>query len=74
MSVRKVFRVLPNGKYWQVKYESKTLSNHYTKDVAIDKGRAYALANKPSQLVVHRANGTIETEWTYGDDPYPPRG
>ncbi|MGY4893199.1 MAG: DUF2188 domain-containing protein [Candidatus Saccharimonadota bacterium] len=74
MSARKVFRVVPNGTNWQVKYEGKVLTNHYTKDAAIDKGRAYALANKPSQLVIHRADGTIETEWTYGDDPYPPRG
>jgi hypothetical protein len=74
MAARKVFRVVPNGDYWQVKYNGEALSTHYTKEMAISKGRDRALANKPSQLVVHRRDGTIETEWTYGNDPYPPAG
>ena len=28
----------------------------------------------PSQVVVRKQDGTIQTEYTYGDDPYPPRG
>jgi len=71
---RKVFHVVPNGDYWAVKHDSKILTNHHTKENAIEKGRAYALANQPSQLVVHRADGTIEYEYTYGNDPFPPRG
>ncbi|MDQ4143794.1 MAG: DUF2188 domain-containing protein [Actinomycetota bacterium] len=38
------------------------------------RGQSAAKANQPSQLVVHRANGTIEYQYTYGDDPYPPSG
>lgn len=71
---RQVFRVVPYGSNWQVKHNGNVLTNHYTKDAAIDKGRAYALANQPSQLVLHKADGTIQQEWTYGDDPYPPKG
>lgn len=71
---RKIFRVVPHGTNWQVKHNGEVLTNHTNKDDAIAKGRAYALANKPSQLVVHKADGTIEYEWTYDDDPYPPRG
>jgi hypothetical protein len=44
------------------------------KQDAIDSGRRVAIANQPSQLVVHRADGTIEVEWTYDNDPYPPKG
>ena len=74
MTARKVFRVVPDGNYWRVRHGGTTLATSYTKDDAITKGRSYAIANQPSQLVIHRANGTIETEWTYGDDPYPPVG
>jgi hypothetical protein len=26
------------------------------------------------QVKIHKKDGTIESERTYGDDPYPPRG
>jgi hypothetical protein len=39
------------------------------KQPATDTGRKLALYNQPSQLVVHRADGTIEFEWTYRNDP-----
>lgn len=71
---RMVFHVVPNGSNWQVKHAGKVLTNHFLKSAAIEKGRDYALANKPSQLVIHLANGQIETEYTYGDDPNPPKG
>lgn len=71
---RKVFHVVPNGTAWQVKHNGKVLTRHSLKSDAIAKGRGYALANQPSQLVIHLANGQIETEYTYGDDSYPPKG
>ena len=48
--------------------------DHYdTKKEAIVHGREVA---KPQggQLIVHRRDGTIEVEYTYGPDPNPPRG
>jgi hypothetical protein len=71
---RTVFHVVPNGTNWQVKSGGRVLSDHVAKQRAVDSGREYALASKPSQLVVHRADGTIEEEFTYGGDPYPPAG
>jgi hypothetical protein len=71
---RRVYRVVPNGTQWQVKHEGRVLSNHYTKQAAVDEGRRVAKANAPSQLVIHKADGTIETEYTYEYDPYPPPG
>ena len=69
-----VFHVVPNGSAWQVKHNGKVLSDHFLKQPAIDNGVAYAKANMPSQLLIHRADGTIEDERTYGQDPFPPRG
>ena len=71
---RKIYRVVPNNGNWQVKKDGIVLSNHVLKSDAITKGRLLAVANQPSQLVIHRADGTIETEFTYGNDPYPPAG
>jgi hypothetical protein len=74
MATRKVYHVVPAGTLWQVKHNGEVLSSHYTKQTAIDAGRTAAKANMPSQLVIHKSDGTIETEYTYGDDPYPPQG
>jgi hypothetical protein len=74
VSARNVYHVVPHGTYWQVKHNGQVISTHFTKQVAVESGRRVAHANMPSQLVLHNADGTIETEWTYGNDPYPPRG
>jgi hypothetical protein len=71
---RKVYHVVPASGAWQVKHQGAILSNHATKDAAVEAGRKVAKANQPSQLVIHKTDGTIETEYTYGEDPYPPRG
>jgi hypothetical protein len=68
------YRVLPNGNVWQLRREQAPLSNHARKEDAVFQGRRVAKADQPSQLTVHKADGTIETEYTYGDDPYPPKG
>lgn len=73
MAQRKIYRVVPAASKWQVKHEGIVLSTHQVKQDAIDSGRRVAKANAPSQLFVHRADGTIEFEWTYGNDPYPPK-
>lgn len=71
---RKQFHVVPSGTNWQVKYSGDVLSTHKLKSDAVSAGQNVAKANQPSQLVVHKADGTIEYEYTYGDDPYPPQG
>lgn len=61
---------------WQVKKTGNdhASSVHDLKEEAIAAGRTLAKANQPSQLVIHKMDGTIETEYTYGGDPYPPPG
>jgi len=70
----KRYNVVPSGSQWQVTHAGSALSTHATKDPAVNAGVVVAYANQPSQLVIYRANGTIEDERTYGNDPYPPRG
>ena len=55
-------------------HEGAVLYSHDNKDPVVTQGQAAGRPNKPSQLVVHRADGTIEYEYTYGNDPHPPPG
>jgi len=68
------FFVSPDGNMWKVTREGGTvLSRHRTQGAAIDAGRKVARREK-GQLIVQRPDGTFRTEWTYGEDPFPPRG
>lgn len=71
---RKQYWVVPASGTWDVKHAGRVLSHHYLKSAAVEAGRKEALGNQPSQLLVMKANGQIEYEHTYGQDPNPPRG
>lgn len=71
---RKIYFVSPSSGSWVVTHQDRTLSTHRLKDAAVTEGRRVAKANAPSQLRVMRADGTIEFENTYENDPYPPVG
>ncbi|MCX4973187.1 DUF2188 domain-containing protein [Streptomyces sp. NBC_00620] len=68
------YRVVPSGSTWQLRREQERLSDYNYKYEAVEAGQRIARANPPSQLIIHNADGTIEKEYTYGDDPYPPKG
>lgn len=74
MTTRKRYNVVPRNGNWAVTHNSQTLSTHVLKTAAVDAGVKVAKANVPSQLFIYRADGTIEDERTYGNDPYPPPG
>lgn len=71
---RSVYHVVPDDWDWRVTKGGVTLSRHANKDDAVVAATREAKANEPSQLVIHKRDGTIEKEYTYGDDPYPPPG
>lgn len=76
MTTRTVYEVAPRGVEWTVKKHGDQRPSHVeaTKAAAVAKGRELGRNNPPSQLLIKRADGTIEEESTYGDDPFPPRG
>ena len=76
MPKRNVYHVTRAENHWQVKKEkaeraSKTFD---TKAEAVDYGRELAKDQAPGQLKIHNKDGKIQTEHTYGQDPYPPKG
>jgi len=77
MSNRKVYHVTPGPKGgWQVKAEkaSRASSIEDTKDKAVEKAKELAKSSSEGQVVIHKKDGTIQTEHTYGSDPFPPKG
>ena len=43
-------------------------SHHGTKKEALTAGRELAHSKVPSQLVVHKSDGTIQESWTYDSE------
>lgn len=66
---RKVYHLTPAEEGWAIKLEGveTPVSTHATKDEALAKARSLAQKAEPSQLVVHRVDGTIQTAYTYED-------
>lgn len=72
MGKRNVYHVVSNKKNgWDVKKEgAKRVSKHTdTKKDAVDWSRHKAKSEKPSQIKIHKQDGVIQAEHTYGQDP-----
>jgi len=77
MSKRKTYHVTPNADGgWKVKEEkaSRASGSHDTKAEAVDRAKELAKNQELGQVVIHKKDMTIQTEHTYGKDPYPPKG
>ncbi len=76
MAKRVTYTVAPDGDRWKVKKRggSRATGTFDRKEDAVSRGRELAKAQERGQLVIKKQNGRIQTEYTYGDDPFPPRG
>lgn len=68
------YDVVYKSAVWSLTHAGGTVSSHVLKTDAVTAGVRVAQAHQPSQLLIHRMDGTIEDERTYGNDPFPPRG
>lgn len=69
---RTVYHVLPNGENgWKAVNvgNKKTIVQGDTKAEVVKEIKDKARQEEPSQVLVHKADGTFEYESTYGDDP-----
>ena len=68
--VRKVYQVTPKDDAWLVTLDGKKkpLAQYETKSPALEAARELAKANEPSQLIIHRADGSVQTSHTYDPD------
>lgn len=60
---------------WKLKQDNALRSSGVfgTQREAIDRGRQIA-RNQHEELTVHATDGKIRAKWSYGNDPYPPKG
>lgn len=68
---RETYHLLPGEAGWSLEREGgkRSLGRFETKAEAIEAGKKRAKSAPLGQLVIHKKDGTIQTEWTYGKDP-----
>jgi hypothetical protein len=58
---------------WHLESGGRNLGFFDTKQQAVERGKKLGedlgARSQDAQLIVHRQDGSIETEWTYGHDP-----
>lgn len=71
---KKAIHVIPSGRNWKVKTAGaeRAAKITSTQAEAVQVGRRMA-ANRGTELIVHRTDGTIRSKDSYGNDPFPPR-
>lgn len=71
MSNREKLHVVYEDKQWKVRKEKarRASSAHPTKKEAIKRGRELAKESGLGQLIIHKKDGRIQKEYTYGKDP-----
>jgi hypothetical protein len=69
--------VVTFGSSWKVRCEHCGEEIFSTQSEALKRARKH-VAEYPkgtlSQILIQGSNSQFRTEWTYGNDPYPPRG
>lgn len=73
---RKVYDVMKNGDHWEVigRDNERASATSSTKEAAVQRAAEIAKNNGYAQVVIRKEDGKIQSERTYGEDPYPPPG
>jgi hypothetical protein len=74
---RAQYFVLKDGAAWKVRHNDKDVSyatQAAAMKAAVDAAHAAGKAGHDTQVLVQGRDGKWQTEWTYGNDPYPPKG
>jgi hypothetical protein len=74
---RKVYHVVPRSDgSWAGEGEGAKRASVVgeTKAEVLERTIEIAKEHPLSQVIIHKENGEIQSERTYGEDPYPPKG
>lgn len=75
--MRQLIYVLSHGNQWKVRCDHCGSEIKSTQAEAIKLAKQH-VAGLPSgtlsQILIQRDDGKFRTEWTYGSDPFPPKG
>ncbi len=77
MARERYYVVLHDGE-WKITYKEKHYGPYKTQRdairVAVDAAHKVGEKGSDAQVLVQGENNHWRTEWTYGNDPYPPPG
>lgn len=77
MARARYFVVLDGGE-WKISYEQKHYGPYPTQKAAIraavDAAHKAGEGGHDAQVLIQGTDNQFRTEWTYGHDPYPPKG
>jgi hypothetical protein len=72
------YYVVHHQNQWKIEYGGKHYGPYASQaeaiEVAVDTAHKAGNEGHDAQVLVQRPNGEFRTEWTYGNDPYPPPG
>lgn len=78
MSSRTQYFVVPHAEGWMIKLNGTHHGPYKTQALAIkaavDAAHTNGKKGMDSQVLVQGVDHKFRTEWTYGNDPYPPKG
>lgn len=76
-SKKKLYHLTSNfDKGWKAKKRgaSRASGNFNTKADAVERGKELAKSGTEGQIIIHKKGGKFQTEYTYQNDPFPPKG
>jgi hypothetical protein len=75
---RAQYVVTTKGGQWYVRLDGKDYGPYQTQKAAIkdavDAAHSSGKKGFDAQVLIQGADNKFRTEWTYGHDPYPPKG
>jgi hypothetical protein len=75
---RQLYYVVLHRKEWRIKYNDELYGPYETQkkalNAAIEAANRAGGSGAEAQVIVQGENNYFRTEWTYGEDPYPPPG
>lgn len=75
--MRQVIYVLSYGAHWKVRCEhcGEEIKNTQYEAIKLAKNHVASLSpGTLSQILIQGDDGRFRAEWTYGSDPFPPKG
>lgn len=74
---RAQYFILSDQGRWKIRYEGKDYLYSTQRDAmkaAVDAAHNAGRKGYDAQVLIQGQDGQWRAEWTYGNDPYPPRG
>ncbi len=71
------YYVLKDGLKWKIRHQEKDYSYETQRaamNAAVDAAHESGKSGHDAQVLIQGRDGQWQTEWTYGHDPYPPKG